>query len=192
MAYIGYFKTEKNPGAKWNGWLWLQTYINMTPIRTIRQLSTGSIVYMRTWTSVQNVYCHSETPTEPVTDGQILTSVFDDAEIEYNGPAGYIYSFTSETGFITANQDLSVQPAWIAYFTAKNLNVSSGYTGHFSLEIYKRNSSNNDTLLFSSTYVGVPGVYPAAGLTMSLTPTGTIITTDRLRIRIYMYEAIPS
>jgi len=191
MAYTGYFKTEKNLAAKINGWMWLKHYLNGTPsrIRTIQ--ATGSKHYRWIWWP-NFLYCHQETPTEPVTDGQILSTSFDDAETEYSGSAGYIKSFTSEAGFITTPQTLNIQPQWTLYFNAKNTDVTPGYVGHFQVEIYKRSSSNVDTLLCSADYSGVPTVYSATGLTLLITPDGTIATSDRLRIRIHMSEVLPA
>jgi hypothetical protein len=197
MAYTGYFKTEKNVGAKWNGWLWLATYINKVPGRTIRRLSTGSTHYIWNWATVQNIYCHQNAADEPSGDGRILTSIFDDTETEYSGAEGYIKSFTSSdpTGanrLFTSNQDFSVHPAWTVWFTAKNDGVSPGYQGVFRLEVYKRNTSNVDTFLFSSEYQPITSIYPSAGLSMPMYPSGTVTTSDRLRLRIYMYEALPT
>lgn len=192
MAYLGYTKTEKNAGAKWNGWLWLSTYINQNPIRTMRRQASGSQHFIREWPTDTKTYCHQDAAPEPVADGHVKTAIFDDAETEYSGAAGYIKSFTSSSGIFTFNQDLSIQPQWTAYFTAKNTGLTSGYVGHFKLEVYKRNASNNDTLLFSSEYSPVPGVYPAAGLSLVLHPAGSVTTADRLRIRVYMHEAQPA
>ena len=191
MAYTGYTKTEKNAGAKWNGWLWLRTYINQNPERTMRRQSSGSQHFIRDWTTEQKIYCHQNAAPEPVADGHIKTVIFDDAETEYSGGVGYIKSFTSSSGIFTSNQDLSIQPQWTAYFTAKNTGLTSGYIGHFKLEIYKRNTSNNDTLLFSTTYYPIPTVYSAAGLSLVLSPAGTVTISDRLRIRVYMFEKLP-
>jgi len=192
MAYVGYTKTEKNAGAKWNGWLWLETYINVTPERTIRRLSTGSTQYIYDWTTVQNIYCHQNAAPEPVSDGHILTSVFDDAETEYSGSAGYIKSFTSSTGFFTFDQDLSLQPSWTCYYNAKNTGVTAPAVGHFRLYVYKRNSSNVDTFLFSTVYYPITTLYLNSGYSLILNPTGTVTTSDRLRIRVFMFEQVPA
>ena len=191
MAYTGYTKTEKNTGAKWNGWLWLSTYINQNPERTMRRQSSGSQHLIRDWTTEQKIYCHQDAAPEPVADGHIKTVIFDDAEMEYSGGVGYIKSFTSSSGIFTSNQDLSIQPQWIAYFTAKNTGLTSGYTGYFKIEICKRNSSNNDTLLFSTAYHPISGFYFTSGLTLILNPAGMVTTSDRLRIRVYMFEGLP-
>jgi hypothetical protein len=191
MAYTGYFKTEKNLAAKINGWLWLTTYLNAPPSRIATKQATGSKHYRWVWWPVF-IYCHQETPTEPVTDGQILTMSFDDAETEYSGSVGYIKSFTSETGFITRNQDLLIQPNWTVYFNAKNTDVAPGYQGYFKVEIYKRNSSNVDTLLCSAQYAPITTLYSGTGITLTLIPSGNITTSDRLRIRIAMGEQLPA
>lgn len=190
MAFVGYFKTEKNLAAKVNGWMWLKHYLNSSPSRICTCQATGSKHYRWVWW--QNyLYCHQETPTEPITDGQILSSSFDDAETEYSGAAGYIHSFTSESGFITINQDLAQQPEWTLYYNAKCSGTRPGYVGFFIIEIYKRNSSNVDTLLCAAeTLVGT--AYSAVGLTLLITPSGSITTSDRLRIRISMGERLPS
>lgn len=192
MAYVGYFKTEMNVGAKSNGWLWLETYINQTPTRTTKILYTGSQHFERNWGATQNIYCHQNAAPEPVTDGHILTSTFDDAETEYSGSAGYIKSFTSSSGFFAFDQDLAIHPTWIAHFNAKNAGLTPGYIGNFKLEVYKRNTSNNDTLLFAATYNPVGTIYNAVGLSLTMYPDGTVTTSDRLRIRINMYESLPS
>lgn len=191
MPYTGYFKTEKNTGAKWNGWLWLVTCINQIPGRTSRRMSTGSEHFIWKWPT-QNIYCHQDAPTEPSGDGQILTSTFDDAETEYSGAAGYIKSFTSETGFFSFNQDFSLHPAWTAYFTVKHSGLAPNYIGYFDLEIYKRDASNVDTFLFAAEYIPTGTIYPAAGLSMPLYPTGAVTTDDRLRVRVKMAQRLPS
>lgn len=194
MAYTGYFKTEKNSGAKTNGWLWLATYINQTPARTERRQATGSNHYIWDWSGASplNIYCHQNAAPEPVSDGHILTSIFDDSETEYSGGVGYIKSFTSSSGIFTFNQNFALHPNWTMYFTAKNSGVTPGYTGYFKAEVYKRNASNVDTLLFSSTYHPISIIYSAVGISEPLYPSGSVTTSDRLRIRIRMYEAAPT
>jgi hypothetical protein len=191
MAYTGYFKTEKNVGAKWNGWLWLETYINQSPNRKTILLTTGSQHFERAWDSTTDIYCHKNAAPEPVTDGHIKTTVFDEVEQEWSGSAGYIHSFTSSSGIFTTNQDLSLQPNWTVYWNARNTGVSPGYSGHFKVEVHKRNVSNKDTLLFASTHQGVLGIYSGIGYAMTMSPAGTVTTSDRLRIRVFMHEAIP-
>lgn len=192
MAYTGYFKTEKNTGAKWNGWLWLSTYINQNPARTVRRQASGSQHFIREWPTDTKIYCHQNAAPEPVADGHIKTVIFDDAETEYSGAAGYIKSFTSSSGIFTSNQDLGIQPQWIVYYCAKNTGVLPSYVGNFRLEIYKHDTSNNDTHLFSASHSPVPSIYPGSGATMILYPTGTVTTNDRLRIRIYMNASLPT
>lgn len=191
MAYTGYFETEKNVGAKWNGWLWLVTYINTNTFRITRKLANGSQHFTRTWIPL-NIYCHQDAAPEPVTDGHILTSIFDDAVTEYSGSEGYIHSFTSSTGFFSRNQDFSLHPAWTVYWNAKNTGVIAPAVGHFEVEVYKRNAIDEDTKLFSGVSLDVMDAYSSSGYTMSLpSPTGTVTTADRLRIRVKMYEAVP-
>ena len=192
MAYTGYFKTEMNVGAKVNGWLWVRTYINSPIERIIRRLSTYSQHIRREYSTPLDIYCHQNAAPEPVTDGHILTSVFDDSETEFSGPAGYIHSFTSSTGIFTRNQNLELQPNWTVYFNAKNTGLTQGYVGNMGIEIYKRNSINSDTHLFTSVFSGgVIGLYSPTGYSMTLYSTGTVTTNDRLRIRVKMWQSLP-
>jgi len=191
MAYVGYFKTEKNSGAKSNGWLWLDTTINVDPDRITRQLATGSIQFTRDWGS-QNIYCHQNAAPEPVSDGHILTSTFDDLETTYSGATGYIKSFTSSTGFFTKDVDLGVCPEWTIYFNAKNTGVDRGYIGYITFEFYKRNALNNDTFLFSVEYNPITSFYSFIGYTVNVQPTGSVTTSDRLRIRVKMGQKVPT
>lgn len=197
MAYTGFIKTEDNPGAKTNGWLWLETYINKNPLRTARKLATGSIHYHRSWAGgmgspYTKLYCHQNAAPEPVTDGHILTSVFDDATTEFSAGAGYIHSFTSSSGIFTADQTLDIQPQWNIHYNAKNTGVAKGYVGNILFKFYKRDAANRDTLLFTSQFQGVGNIYSGIGLTLIATPQGTVLTTDRLRIRVYMWQSLPA
>jgi hypothetical protein len=191
MAYIGYFKTEKNVAAKSNGWLWLEAYFNTDNAKTMRKSAWGS-QDIRRIVSPTNIYCHQNAAPEPVTDGHILTSVFDDSETEYSG-SGYIKSFTSSSGIFTRNHSLDIYNAdWICHFNAKNTGVSSNNVGVFGVEVYKRDTSNNDTLLGLAEYEGIQILYSVSGLSMIVPVAGDVTTLDRLRIRIYMSQRLPT
>ena len=193
MAFTGYTKTEQNvtttKGAK-SGWLIVDTTINQAVI--FKQICTGmrSTKNSAVTPTYNRVYCHLETPTEPAGDGQILTSVFDDAETEYSGGAGYIKSFTSEAGIFTANQNFgSSETLWIIYYNAKGALIDEGYAAWIQFEFYKRNTSNVDTSLFN-VKVDMDEFYSVTGYSTTVAPSGTVTTDDRLRIRVKVGESL--
>ena len=113
-------------------------------------------------------------------------------ETEYSGGTGYIHSFTSSSGIFTADQMLDIQPMWNIHYNAKNTGVDEGNVGNIRFMFYKRDAANRDTFLFSSQYQGIGSIYALSGLTLIATPQGTVATTDRLRIRVYMWQSLPS
>ena len=184
MSFTGYIKTEKNLGAKWNGWLWLTTTINAS-IDIIQHQCNGSCHYRRDIASDtgENIYCHSEAAPEPITDGEIRTSIFDSAEIEYSGGAGIIKSFTSATSFFDTDQDLGeAGEDWTIYYNAKVFDVPPGNTGWMAWSFYKRDTDDNDTLLWFKTVFSIALAYTISGRSTTTTPIGTVTTADRLRI----------
>ncbi|MEA2036713.1 MAG: hypothetical protein U9O94_04355 [Nanoarchaeota archaeon] len=194
MAVTIYTKTEKNEqsGKLYiNGWLWFETSINVTPSREIIRSASGQSKARSIAANDTNIYCHQNAATEPNTDGNIKTSIFDDAETIYSGN-GYIKSFTSETGFFTSNQDFDEhENLWTMHYVNKYVNLTSGYTPYMKVEFYKRDSSNNDTLLFSKE-VSVGSIYISNGNNVDFAPTGSVTTSDRLRIRVYGGERAPA
>uniref|UniRef100_A0A6H1ZNZ2 Uncharacterized protein n=1 Tax=viral metagenome TaxID=1070528 RepID=A0A6H1ZNZ2_9ZZZZ len=148
-----------------------------------------------------NIYLHQEAPTEPSGDGSILLTTFNDIETEYSG-TGYLKSFTSETGIFDFDQDLgaNAEDLWTIHFNAKTIDVPVGETAFIRFEFYKRDSSNNDTVMFTPEYItGIGTFYSAVGLTLSVYPYDwkdyydtTVDTTDRLRCRVYASSRIPS
>ena len=136
-----------------------------------------------------NIYLHIEEPTEPAGDGSVLKEVFDDSETEYSG-LGQIKFFTSEAGFFTKNQDLS--DTWTINFNCKYANKTSGYAPYIRFYFYKRDEDDNDTLLFSTAkFESFTTLYSSTGYSMNVTASGTVATIDRLRILVYMSEALP-
>ena len=131
-----------------------------------------------------NIYCHDEAATEPNTDGGITTSVFDVSEVIYSAGAGIIHSFTSEAGFFTADQPLNLGSDWTIYYNAKATGVTIGFDAFITWSFYKRDTDDNDTLLWSETVVGIGPFYGFAGLTTTTTPSGIVTSDDRLRIRV--------
>jgi len=208
MAFTGYFKTEQNVAAKCNGWLWVET-----PLNNEATAGSSGIIQNNSHIIVPgegsapavdtNIYCHQEEPTEPSGDGSILLDVFDDSETEYSG-SGYVKYFTSEEGFITVNQDYSEAiwdgVIWTVHYNARFIDVPSGYSPIFRASFYKRDSDNNDTLMFQA-FIQPGGIsfYSVVGLTCYAEPynwTGytdnAITTDDRLRIGIFLSYGIPS
>lgn len=184
------FKTEKNAAGKVLGWFWIDTTINEDIIRTERRTYLGSNYVLRT-SDTTPIYCHQDAATEPVTDGNIKFTTFDDSETIYTGSGGYIKSFTSETSFFSSNQNFDASPiAWTIYWNGKVTGISPGYQGYIKFEFYKRNTSNVDTLLFSAD-TSCPGFYSVSGNTLNVVPAGSVTTADRLRIRVEMGERLP-
>lgn len=185
MAYVGFFKSEKNKVGLSDGWLWLSTTINQDADLLIKG-SAGNTHYDFEVQGSTNIYCHDEAATEPITDGNITTSVFDVSEVEYSGPAGTIHNFTSETGFFTADQTLNLGTVWTIYYNAKASGVDLGFTATITWTFYKRDTGDNDTELWSKTVVGVGALYGFAGLNTTTIPQGMVTTDDRLRIEVSM------
>lgn len=196
MAATHYFKTEVNESTGKlyiGGWLWFNTSINQTPVVGAYRSGSQSTKWKSQPPLGTKIYCHIETPTEPAGDGQILTSTFDDSETEYSlTGSGYIKSFTSEAGIFTADQDFSEHEAlWRVYYNNKVINVTAGYNAYMQFQFYKRDSSNVDTLLFTAE-VPQNSSYLGNGYSTTFSPTGSVATTDRLRIRVYGGERLPS
>jgi len=206
MAFTGYTKTEKNAAAKTNGWLWVETCLNNEPTSGASGIIQPGIIMVPSAGGAPsvdtNIYCHIEEPTEPAGDGSILLDVFDDAETEYSG-SNYVKYFTSEAGFITVNQDYSdpiyENQYWTVHYNAKFSDVPSGYSSIFKVSFYKRDSDNNDTLMFEAfAQPGGTSLYNAIGLTCLANPYGwtgytdnNISTNDRLRIGVLLSYALP-
>lgn len=140
-----------------------------------------------------DIYLHQNAPTEPAGDGSIKTIVFDDAETEYSGEAtgeGFVKRFTSEAGFFTANQTLS--GTWTIYYNAKVANVTDSYQAYIQFGFHKRDADNNDTYLFvSPKYRTIGTFYSVTGYESTFTASGTVASTDRLRITVVVNEDIP-
>ena len=187
MAFVGYTKTERNPLALVKGWLWISTTIN-TGTDIIQHYCNGSMHYRREVVGEGiNIYCHDDAAPEPITDGEIRTSVFDDAEVEYSGPAGVIHSFTSAGSFFSFDQSMNVGSDWTIYYNAKVSGVTGGWTPFIIFSFYKRDTGDNDTFLWSQrAHVGT--LYNIFGLDVDTTPVGSVTTADRLRIRVTMSQ----
>ena len=148
-----------------------------------------------------NIYLHQDEPTEPAGDGTIKTSIFDDAETEYSGGAGFLKYFTSEAGFFTFNQNLKADGGdWTIHFNCKVANPTAGYIARIFFYFYKRDTDNNDTEMFVFNWDNVSTFYSAIGFTATFKPetfqTGSdddlkVTTSDRLRIGVRMNETRP-
>ena len=194
MSSVGKFRTQQIPSKFFsNGDSWLLTSINGITDRVYYPSMMPLVVGMEFISKDTSLYLHAAAPTEPVGDGSINTTDFTgESAVTYSGaPGGYIKSFTSESGIFTSNQDFSSPPTnWTLYYIAYYTGTpASGRTPALKFEFYKRNSSNVDTLLFSKE-VNLSNL--SNERTVSVTPTGTVTTSDRLRIRIYYWEKIPS
>jgi len=146
----------------------------------------GSVHYRRELTGSVDIYCHDDAAPEPVTDGLISSGSFVGAEVEYSGGAGVIHSFTSSGSFFSFDQGLNVNGDWTIYYNAKATGVGSGYVAYITFEFYKRDTNDNDTHLWSQTVRAIGGLYSPTGYTIATSPTGTVTTNDRLRIRVTM------
>ena len=197
MAVVVYFKTEKDEVDSklyTNGWLWFETSINNTPARETIRSASGQSKHRSLAAVDENIYCHIEAPTEPVGDGSIKTTDFvttgTETDTEYSGN-GIIKSFTSETGFFSAVQNWDThENLWIAHWTGRYANKTSGYSPYIQFRFYKRDASNNDTLLFTIEPSSLSTFALANGYSTSFSPAGTVATTDRLRIEVYGNERI--
>jgi len=194
MASTGYLKTQQLPSKFYPyGDTWVKTSINGDVKRFFYPSMMPLVVGAEFIDTNTSIYLHAAAPTEPAGDGSINETDFTgESVVAYSGaPTSYIKSFTSELGIFTSNQDFS-SPAtswtihYIVYYTGT---PTPGYTPKMKIEFYKRNSSNADTFLFSKE-VGVSIL--SNECTVNVTPTGTVTTSDRLRIRFYYWEAIPA
>jgi len=193
MAITSTFYTEKTAGAKNNPWFVIDTGINQPISVSTRRLATGSNKIIRTVENQTSLYGDSDAATEPVTDDLLTTTAFGGPEATYTGSGNdYVISFTTDTGFFTSDQNLGACPCdWVIYWNGKITGVDSGYSGKIKFEFYKRDGSNNDTFLFSTeTLCG--GFKTVSGNTLSVTPIGNVTTSDRLRVRVYMFQTLPS
>jgi len=145
-----------------------------------------------------DIYLHEEAATEPNTDDSINATTFStDTEDTYSNiadPPGYIMSFTSEAGIFTEDQDFDDHNTkWTLKWNAKYAGTPPiGTTAFIRFEFYKRNASNSDTKLFDVEPSGFSTLKSFTGNSYSFTPTGSVLTTDRLRIRVYIGSAIPT
>lgn len=186
MAFVGFFKSEKNPAGLAKGWTWLDTTIN-APVDLLQHQCNGSVHYRREAAGAgANIYCHDEAAPEPIADGEIRTSIFDASEVEYSGPAGVIHSFTSSGSFFTSDQDLNIDGDWTIYYNAKATGTPVDNTATITFAFYKRDTDDNDTFLWNKTVLGIGTFYGFAGSTVVTTPVGSVTTDDRLRVRVSM------
>lgn len=177
------------------GWLIIDTTINQDTLRTQYPQANHSRQYRWVTPNLNRIYCHVEAPTEPAGDGSILTSDFDavgsQTDTEYSGN-GFIKYFTSEAGFFDSDQDFGeTETKWIIYYVSKYANSTEGYSPWIRFHFYKRDINNNDTELFN-VEGGVNSFYLGNGQSISLTPSGSVTTDDRLRIGVEGGERVPS
>lgn len=131
-----------------------------------------------------NIYCHIEAAPEPASDGTITSGSFDASETEYSGGSGVIKGFTSSGSFFLYDQPLAVGEDWTIYYNAKVFDVPVDNIGTMTWAFYKRDTDDNDTFLWSTTVTNIGTIYGLTGLTVTTAPTGTVTTTDRLRITV--------
>lgn len=193
MAFSGYFYTEKVKGARNDAWTFCGTTINGTLGNIILDSSIGSIRYLRSVGLVTDIYLYSTEPTEPAGDGLIsLTEFSGTVEDAYSGADGEIVkSFTSEAGFFTSNQNFGQQEdTWVIHYNCKSVDIDAGYNGYIQFFFYKRDTDNNDTLLFSSNKFSSTIFKSQSGYNNTVIITGSVATTDRLRIKVKVGQEI--
>lgn len=195
-AWVGYFRTEVvaskiSPvgGSK------VLTTINQ-PVNDVCRMSLFfQIEHIHLVNLSTTIYMQSEAATEPAGDKLLNETTWSGPSAEYSAsgdPPGYIVSFTTDTGFFDADTDFDDHNAsWtISYFARYTGTPPSGTTPYTHIEFYKRDESNTDTLLFS-VKGGCASILVSEPYQITVTPTGTVATTDRLRIRIYISAAVP-
>ncbi|MEA2036136.1 MAG: hypothetical protein U9O94_01405 [Nanoarchaeota archaeon] len=200
MAITTYFKTEKMPTSSKlsaTGWLWITSTINQPNYINSIPTATKGKQYIIDTPGELDIYCHIESATEPAGDGKISTSDFNalgsqtDTEYSATGDPVWIKSFTSDTGIFTSNQDFgATETRWLISYQSKYANKTAGQIPFIKFYFYKRNASNADTLLFTAEG-SVNSFYIGNGQSMYVTPTGSVATSDRLRIRVEGGEAAP-
>lgn len=197
MSWTGYFRTEQVASKSGSGYSFTTTSINNSLENTCRHSIWFTLRLCHSSVLVDQVYyLHDDAPTEPATDGLISSTVYGGPYVEYSvtgNPPGYIKSFTSETGFFSSNQDFSKHYVkWkIKYFAKYSGTLDSGHTAFIKFEFYKRDSSNNDTFLFS-VKDGISTLTPLDGTEQTFSPSGSVTTSDRLRIRVYISSEVPT
>ena len=175
------------------GWTWILTNIGVDPIRRHYYAATGSSKFSFIAPITQKIYLHKDAASEPAGDLSITTGAFDSTEIEYHvhGAGNIIASWTSETGFFPANINFdTLETVWQVRYVAKYSGGTDGYTKYFRFNFYKRDASNNDTLLWY-TDVSMSTLYSGTGVLANVYPAGSVATTDRLRITAVGNESIP-
>jgi hypothetical protein len=196
MVATGNFKTEAPPSKLAPaGHCKILTSINVTPVCH----HTPSMMHFQTRQmrsqATQYIYLHSEAATEPASDKSIKTSDFTgEAEDTYSAvcDGSTAYSATTETSFFTEDTDFSTHNTiwtitYVAYYTGT---PTTGYKPYMTLTFYKRDTSNNDTLLFSKDIdLGTLSNEATATITNE---TGSVTTSDRLRIIVTMHERAPT
>jgi len=194
MAATLNLRTDQPPTKLYpDGHTKVMTSINQAAVPSFIRSGSGSLKNQSIAPLSTSIYLHAAAPTEPAGDGSVNTTDFTGLSATlYSVAAGnYIKSFTSEAGFFTSDIDFSVHEVkwnltYSAYYTGT---PTAGYTPYIRFYFYKRDSSNNDTLLFD--------IKPSISTLVSeqsytFLPTGSVTTSDRLRIRVYGGEQAPS
>lgn len=185
------FSTQKYSVGT-NRYTWSDSSINGSPtVITDRKSLVGCKRLRISGSAGINFYLKDASPTEPTTDGTVSLTDFSGMSVKnYTATSsGYIKSFTSEAGIFTTNQTLS--GVWNFTFQGKVSGLTPGFSGFIKFEFYKRDTSNIDTLLFGFEEP-LPLFPPVFGKTLNISASGSVLTTDRLRIRVHVSERLPS
>ena len=195
MAYNIYWYSEKVKGLRNDDWCRIDTSINNTPILLRHNISPQVYTEELCAEVDKPIYMHDEAATEPVTDESVNTTDFTgETEDTYStASTGYIKSWTSETGFFTSNQNFDDHNnEWVINYNNKYDGTPPvGQNLGITLEFYKRNAANSDTLLFSKD-LSISIFKSVTGYSTTVHPTGSVLTTDRLRIRVLATTEVPS
>ncbi len=194
MAFTGYIKTDTNPSKLFpKGHTFIITSINKSS-----EISSNFFIdfmistYHKSAISDQRYNFLDIGATEPVADAKLDSTAFGGTITTYSATCpGYVKSWTSDAGIFTSNQNFDDHNTqWsITFNSYYSGTLASGNIAYMRFEFYKRDSSNNDTLLFSTSNYSIGTINNEQ--TKYIIPTGSVTTSDRLRIRCYIYEAPP-
>lgn len=144
------------------------------------------------------LYLHQD---DGATYKEIRTTSFDDAETEYSGAAGTIYTGITDNTIFSFDQDLGTSTAdlWTIKFNVKFADITSGKVGSTTFTFYRVEPDDTEHMLFIVDYQGGGAFYVALGITLNFIPSDyvdyfdlRVYAGDRLKIVVTMGEVTPA
>lgn len=195
MAFTGYFKTEHKAHGQ-NIYTLMDTSINQA---IVTNRYNGNILLMmgeiESSVSVLGtmIYCQNE--EDPSSAYKILNEVASNGPVEEYSSADTevpIYACITDDLFFDVNDDFSEHEVkWSLTYCCKVVNIPPGRSPFIRFKFYKVDVGDAETLLFEfKAPVGL--LYPASGITIGFAPTGSVLITDRLLIKVYHGSESPA